>query len=140
MIKRKAFALSAVLILLIALSLSFAACDDTEQNEQKGLPDIVNIPEGLFIKDRKVINYNGSAENLVIPAGVTEIDAWAFWDCASLKTVFIPWTVEAIGYEAFKGCSNLETIYCEFSIQPVTWSKYWKSGCGAKIVWDAKPN
>ncbi len=40
-------------------------------------------------------------EDLVIPSGVTKIDAWAFGDCPLLSKVTIPASVKEIGYQAF---------------------------------------
>lgn len=46
-------------------------------------------------------------ETLVIPAGVTEISDYAFYNCATLKSVEIPAGVTRIGAAAFQACSRL---------------------------------
>ncbi len=44
----------------------------------------------------------------VILEGVTEIEAYAFYGCESLKSVVIPEGVKEIGMGAFFGCKSLE--------------------------------
>ena len=41
---------------------------------------------------------------------VTSIGNFAFYDCASLKSIDIPDTVTSIGDGAFEGCSSLERM------------------------------
>ncbi len=42
-----------------------------------------------------------------VPAGVTNIEDYAFFDCASLANVTIPASVTSVGPYAFYGCSSL---------------------------------
>ena len=52
---------------------------------------------------------NGSlVTDLVIPAGMTSIGKYAFYNCDSLESVTIPDSVTSIGEGAFSGCDNLE--------------------------------
>ena len=46
--------------------------------------------------------------DLVIPAGMTSIGKYAFYNCDSLESVTIPDSVTSIGEGAFSGCDNLE--------------------------------
>ena len=48
--------------------------------------------------------------NIVIPEGVTKIEAGAFKDCKSLKSVILPDGVTEIGDAAFSGCKSLQYI------------------------------
>ena len=50
-------------------------------------------------------------EDLVIPNTVTEIKAYAFYNCDSITSVTIPDSVTSIGYEAFYNCDSLSTVY-----------------------------
>ena len=50
---------------------------------------------------------------LVIPEGVTVINARAFRGCSSLKSVTIPSSVTSIGDYAFFNCSSLGTVSCD---------------------------
>jgi hypothetical protein len=50
---------------------------------------------------------NSYLETVVIPAGVTEIEAEAFKGCKQLVSVTIPTGVEDIGENAFAGCDKL---------------------------------
>lgn len=49
-------------------------------------------------------------ENLVIPEGVTSINALCFYNCTCLKSVKIPESTTSIGSAAFYNCTNLTSI------------------------------
>ena len=50
-------------------------------------------------------------EDLVIPNTVTEIKAYAFYNCDSITSVTIPDSVISIGSNAFSGCDSLSIVY-----------------------------
>jgi uncharacterized repeat protein (TIGR02543 family) len=67
----------------------------------------------LFDKNKTTIfQYPiGKADNnYTIPASVTYISFWAFFECSNLITVILPESLTSIGNEAFFGCSSLESI------------------------------
>lgn len=69
----------------------------------------VIIPDGVV----KIGNHCFEMLNIQsvsIPDSVTEIDAFAFANCSSLKEITIPNSVKYIGIEAFHYCCNLEEI------------------------------
>lgn len=53
----------------------------------------------------------GRTGDVVVPAGTEEIDAGAFADCASLRSVAIPAGVARAGAGVFSGCAGLEALY-----------------------------
>ncbi len=55
--------------------------------------------------------YDTIVTNLVIPTGVTQINANAFYGCKSITSVIISKDINSIGNYAFKNCSNLKTVY-----------------------------
>ncbi|MBQ6661954.1 MAG: leucine-rich repeat protein [Firmicutes bacterium] len=57
-----------------------------------------------------LISYQGKAEELRIPEGVTEIAGGAFWGMNTLQRVIFPDSLTEIGWRAFSGCANLETL------------------------------
>ena len=57
-----------------------------------------------------ITNYTGDAEILVIPDGVTDLRARAFFVCKSLTSVEIPESVMWIDERAFTFCENLTEI------------------------------
>ncbi len=66
----------------------------------------------LFTKDMStIISYpeGKTATSYKIPAEVTNISRYAFWDCAALTSIEIPNGVKSIGSNAFCGCS-FETV------------------------------
>ncbi len=62
--------------------------------------------------------YNGAklylngelVEDLVIPNTVTEINAYAFYNCDSITSVTIPDSVTSIRNDAFESCSSLSSV------------------------------
>ena len=50
------------------------------------------------------------AEDVVVPDGITRINAYAFYRCESIESVTIPSSVTAIGYYAFYNC-NVSNVY-----------------------------
>ncbi|MDR0883024.1 MAG: InlB B-repeat-containing protein [Oscillospiraceae bacterium] len=78
-----------------------------------------------------ITRYNGSAENLVIPATlggapVTELNN-AFYDCDSLVSVTIPGSVTTIGFYAFWGCNNLTSVVIPSSVKIIDYYSFY--GC-----------
>ncbi len=66
----------------------------------------------LFSGDGKtlVLCFPGKEGRYCVPAGVTGIGPYAFWNCASLTEVVLPDGVVTVGEEAFSGCRSLEGI------------------------------
>lgn len=54
---------------------------------------------------------------VVIPAGITKIPAYAFFNCRSLVRVTVPDGVTAINPGAFANCTNLESISIPTTLQ-----------------------
>ena len=57
-------------------------------------------------------------KELEIPAGVTDINPYAFVNGSSLTSVRLPQSVETIGKGAFEGCSAVKRIYCHAVTPP----------------------
>lgn len=66
---------------------------------------------------------------LVIPEGVTNIRACAFWNCASIASVVIPDSVTQIGEYAFYQCPNLKTVTIGNGVTAIGNSAF--EACGA---------
>lgn len=96
-----------ILSVLFALALCLSLIPATALADGEITGD---IPEGMTIVGTVITKYTGDAEDLVIPAGVTEIEEEVFQDNTKLKTVTFPTTLEAIGEKAFDGCSALTTV------------------------------
>ena len=78
---------------------AFDACNKLE---------FVRLPEIEVIEDYA---FSGvGIKHLLIPEGVTLIEAGAFSNCSNISTIELPSTIIAIGNKAFEGLSNLETV------------------------------
>lgn len=65
----------------------------------------------MLIKDGKLLKYEGTEKEPIIPVAVTEIGAEAFLNCTFLETILIPENVRVIGEQAFAGCTGLKEVY-----------------------------
>ena len=59
---------------------------------------------------RVLVAYLGNETELNLPAGITEINQGAFYDCRKLTGIAIPESVTAIGEYAFYNCESLTHI------------------------------
>ncbi|MBQ0052478.1 MAG: leucine-rich repeat domain-containing protein [Treponema sp.] len=66
--------------------------------------------EEFTIENNCVKKYNGNAEVIRVPAGITAISDIAFNTKESIKEVYLPETVSSIGKGAFSRCNNLEKV------------------------------
>lgn len=66
---------------------------------------------GFIIIRHCLIHCYSDAKEIVIPDGVTTINASAFRKCNNLESVVIPESVESIKEYAFHWCDNLKTVY-----------------------------
>ena len=83
--------------------------------------------DGFVIEDGVLINYVGTATEVVIPDGVTSIGNGAFGYCSGLTSIKIPEGVTSIGDSAFYDCSGLTSITIP---EGVTNIGYWAfTGC-----------
>ena len=71
-------------------------------NKQSALGSNVT---SLYINDQRVEG------DLIIPAGVTSIGNFTFYDCTDLTSITIPDSVTNIGASSFDGCNDLTTAY-----------------------------
>ena len=77
----------------------------------------------------------GLITDLAIPDGITEIKAYAFYDCSGLTSVTIGNSVTSIGDYAFHGCSGLTSVTIPNSVTSI--GDYAFYGCSGlvKAIW-----
>ena len=73
---------------------------------------------------------NTSLKKVVIPEGVTEIQANAFSGCTNLETVVLPETLCYIYQNAFRDCPNLKEVKLPEGVVYVGFAAYDGSGTG----------
>ena len=75
--------------------------------------------KGFVIVRNMLCGYFGKGADVVVPTGVTGIDARAFSDCSSLTSITIPDSVTSIAPGAFYGCSSLASIAIPDSVTSI---------------------
>ncbi len=71
----------------------------------------------LFLNGTKVVD-------LVIPADITMINQYTFYNCHTLKSVTIPDNITSIQDCAFSGCANVITLTIGSGIQSIGWGAF----------------
>ena len=95
---------------IVALTEDSYADEYAKKNWSENLWAVVHHTNYFNIRDGRLLNYVGDAEEVTIPDGITEISDRAFVGCTRLKKITIPPIVTSIGRQAFAGCNNLESI------------------------------
>ncbi len=75
-----------------------------------------------------------SAEEIILPEGITDIGAQAFEDCASLKKINLPEGLLDIGMGAFIRCSALEELVFPSTLRSVGMSAFQKCASLEEVV------
>ena len=96
--------------------------------EEAYMPSEADIAE-FDIDNGVLYKYEGAAERVVIPEGVTEISIGAFEDNKAVKQISVPEGVVRIGEEAFKGCSYLKSVNLPSSLTKIGERAFEKCGC-----------
>ena len=97
-------------------------CTDTEiyiPATYNGLP-VKEIGESAFYGKKTITG-------VVLPDGITTINAYAFYNCSSLASVTIPDSVTGIGSTAFYNCSGLASVTIGNGVTSIGGSAF--SGC-----------
>ena len=89
--------------------------------------DALADANGFVIVNGILFDYVGEAEKVSIPAYVTRISRYSFWDCQSVKEVTIPSGINSVVYGMFSGCENLVSVSLPDSITKIELSAFY--GC-----------
>jgi len=86
----------------------------------------VTIPGSVKIIGSSAFNGTG-LKSVTIPASVTAIEKYLFWNCESLASVTLPGSVKIIDDYAFAGCTSLKSITIPASVTAIGESAF--NGC-----------
>lgn len=75
-------------------------------------------------------------DEIVIPEGVTDIGACAFYECKRLKKITIPDSVTSIGLWAFKLCSKLKSVIIPDSVTSIGHAAF--EDCPSFVIFKGK--
>lgn len=67
---------------------------------------------------------NKTVEKVILPEGITSIDAFCFFGCSALTDINIPSTVRIIGESAFESCSSLASVNIPDSVTSINGSSF----------------
>lgn len=122
---KKIFTVVILSLLLILLLSIFVACNGGQNDENR----LETSTDGVVFSENSdgtysVVDYIGTANAVTIAPtyngkSVTQIDAWAFMDCANLKSVTIPDSVTHIDWWAFSDCTSLTSITVPDSVTSI---------------------
>lgn len=87
----------------------------------EGLKDI-SLTEGVKKLNEKCCTYNNKIESVCIPSTVTEIEAYSFSGCSSLKKVYLPSSLTRISEYTFYNCTALESIIIPDSVTNINYA------------------
>ena len=102
-----------------------------------GIEETVTLPESINGCDYEIYRMKG-AVNLIIPDGITNIQASAFSSCKTLKSIVIPDSVTYIGDNAFDNCSSLTSVVIPDSVTSIgDYAFYWCSSLTSVVIPDS---
>lgn len=97
-----------------------AANDNIYYNDVEPSDDeATSYGEEYRVENGILVSYVGNEDNVVIPNGITEIGADAFWSYTKLTSVTIPNSVKSIGEYAFQGCTSLTSVTIPNSVTSI---------------------
>ncbi len=105
-------------------SQAFFGCSSLEEVYIEDIAAWCNINYGdmyshpNYYADKLYLN-GALLTDLVVPAGVTAIGNYVFYNCKKLQTVSLPYSVESIGNYAFSGCSAMTDISMDEGVQTI---------------------
>ena len=99
---------SPILVLLIALGISGIISSRAD-----------NISDDMVMSGSTLVKYNGTAENVFIPASVVDIGNEAFAGNTNLRSVTLSEGTYTIGINAFSGCSNLASVVMSDTVSTI---------------------
>ncbi len=133
---------------------AFAGCDSLEKMElAKDNVDLTLDDDCLYDKDKTILYLMlpyREKETYSMPASVTDIAEYAFWNCSNVKTISlsshlkeipdyafancksltgisIPYSVKAIGVKSFADCVNLSKVNIPYTVSNIHNSAF--DGC-----------
>ena len=74
--------------------------------------------------EKILVDYTGTKTELTLPSYITQINDWAFSNCAELTSVTIPNSVRSIGSHAFSGCSGLTMVAIGNGVTSIGWQAF----------------
>ena len=77
-------------------------------------------------------SYAGTAKNVIIPDGVTEISRDVFKDNTTIESVTCPNSLRSIGESAFNGCTGLKKVTLNEGLESIGAYAFQKAGFGGK--------
>ena len=98
-----------------------------------GTADKVVIPDGVKEIEHNCFN-NEKMTELILPNSLIKIGEGAFQNCTNLKKVEIPDSVSEIGRSAFSGCSSLSELKLSANVKTIDFSVFSGTANLKKVV------
>lgn len=97
------------------------------KEEEKAAPEKAApvLTGDIFLCNKDIlVKYAGEDEDVDIPEDITKIDAGAFKDNKTIKTVNIPDTVTELGDSVFEGCTSLANVRLSNQIKTIKYKTF----------------
>ena len=96
------------------------ADSDKKHTEENPFPNAILVPESeMEKKDTELKKYLGSAQDIILPDGLTDIGRSCFYKNKTLRSVVIPFGVKHIGRDAFNQCKKLEYVSLPSTVETI---------------------
>lgn len=101
---------------------NFTFCEDFpayEFEEEYPHIKIISIPATVEYIGAYAFTFFPGVEEILLPAGLKDIDEGSFYSMDSLKKITIPKAIEHLGFYAFRDCVNLEKVIFDGDIKVI---------------------
>ena len=83
-----------------------------------GDEQVVTLPTDFLGAPYQIYRMTG-VKHVIVPEGITKIDAAAFEECATLESIEISQSVTSIGNKAFHNCHKLKTVHLSENLNSI---------------------
>jgi hypothetical protein len=108
---------------------AFYGCEKLDRVDITDLVAWCNISGSAFSNGYSLFLNGNKITNLEIPESITEVRAFAFYNCSGLTTVSIPSSVTTIGDNAFGSCSGLTSVSIPNSVTEIGDRAFYECSC-----------
>ena len=92
----------------------------------------MDVASDMKVNGTELVKYVGTAEEVIIPSGISKIGTGAFWNNTNVKRIRLPEGLECIAGDAFVYCYNLKDVSIPMNVDTIGDNPF--AGCPNVIV------